>query len=186
MDGLVSLLPEPYYKQVEIIWDELEDAFQLSGIRVTPYPHFSWQIAENYDNLRLENEIRKIGSETQRFSVRTSGIGIFSGPQPVIYIPVVKNQALIDFHAHLWELAAPTTIGESPCAYYHPEYWMPHISLAYSDVNVDNIAQVMTYLAFQSFNWEMEIDNLAFISEPTGTIGQLLFKYQFSSLEQKA
>jgi 2'-5' RNA ligase len=180
MDGLVTLLPEPYYQQVETIWDELEEAFQLSGIRVTPYPHFSWQIAESYDHRRLEQEVRQFASEVQQFTVRTSGIGIFSGPQPVIYIPVVKNQTLIEFHARLWALATPTAIGDSPSSYYHPDHWMPHISLAYTDVNVDNIAGVMTHLAFQSYNWEMEIDHLAFISEPTGTIGQLKFKYEFS------
>jgi len=186
MDGLVSLLPEPYYQHVKSIWDQLEESFHLSGIRVTPYPHFSWQIAESYDHQRLENEIRKVSSETQQFTVRTSGIGIFSGPQPVIYIPVVKNQALVDLHARLWELTTLTAIGVSPSPYYHPDHWMPHISLAYADVNAENIAKVMAHLAFQPYAWEMAIDNLAFIREPTGSIGQLQFKYEFSSSEHTA
>lgn len=184
MDGLVSLLPKPYYQKVESIWDELENAFLLTGIRVTPYPHFSWQIAESYDIPRLETAIRQLATEVRRLSIRTSGLGIFSGPLPVIYIPVVKSQALIALHARVWELAAPAAVGEAPSPYYHPDHWMPHISLAYSDVNVQNIAGIMAALAFKSFDWEMEIDHLAFISEPTGTIGQLKFKYGFSSLEQ--
>jgi 2'-5' RNA ligase len=104
----------------------------------------------------------------------------------VIYIPVVKNEVLINFHTHLWELAAPTAIREAPSPYYHPDQWMPHISLAYMDVNLDNIGRVMTHLAFKSFSWEMEVNNLAFISEPAGTIGQLKFKYKFSASEQIA
>lgn len=180
MDGLVSLLPDPYYQLVETIWDELEKIGQLSGIRVTPFPHFSWQIAESYDQNLLELLISQLASEAVRFTVRTSGIGIFSGPQPVIYIPVVKNEALLSFHARLWELAVPVAMGDTPSPYYHPERWMPHISLAYADVSPDNIAVVMTYLAFKNYNWEMEVNHIAYISEPTGTIGQLKFKYEFS------
>ncbi len=186
MDGLVSILPEPYYQQVQSIWDNLEDKFKLSGIRVTPYPHFSWQIAESYDQPWLEQEIRRLAAEEHRFSIRTSGLGIFSGPQPVIYIPVVKNQALIEFHARVWALAAPTALDASPSPYYDPDHWMPHISLAYTDVDIHNIASIMTHLAFTTYDWEMEIDNLTFIAEPTGTIGQLKFKYKLSSLEQTA
>jgi 2'-5' RNA ligase len=186
MDGLVSLLPEPYYQRVESIWNELKDTFQLTGILVTPYPHFSWQISENYDDERLKEVIRQLASEAQRFSVRTSGIGIFSGPQPVIYIPIVKNRALIEFHARIWERAAPTAVGGSPSPYYHPDHWMPHISLAYSDIHENNIAKVMTYLAFKSYDWEMEIDNLSFISEPSGTIGQLKYHFKFSTREKTA
>lgn len=186
MDGLVSLLPTPYYQQVESIWDELKEKFQLTGIRVTPYPHFSWQIAESYDELRLKGVMLQLASEARRFSIHTSGIGIFSGPQPVIYIPVVKNQALIEFHARIWERASPTVVGSFPSAYYHPDHWMPHISLAYNDVNEENIAGVMTHLAFKSYDWEMEIDNLAFISEPTGTIGQLKYHFNFPLLEKTA
>ena len=49
MHGLVSLLPEPFYAQVESIWRELERDFGLTGIRVTPFPHFSWEGVEDYD-----------------------------------------------------------------------------------------------------------------------------------------
>jgi 2'-5' RNA ligase len=180
MDGLVSLLPDPYYRHVETLWDELEEIGQLSGIRVTPYPHFSWQIAECYDQNRLEMLIQQFAAKAVRFSVRTSGIGIFCGLKPVIYIPIVKNEELLNFHARLWELAAPAAIEDAPSPYYHPERWMPHISLAYGDVSPDNIATVLTHLAFKDYNWEMEVNNIAYISEPTGTIGQLKFKHEFS------
>ncbi len=186
MDGLVSLLPEPYYQQVTSFWDELEDIFQLTGIRVTPFPHFSWQIAESYDDQRLKEVIHQLASETQRFPVRTSGIGIFSGLQPVIYVPLVKNRTLIELHSQIWEQVAPIAAGGSPSPYYHPDHWMPHISLAYSDVNQNNLAAIMTHLAFKSYDWEMEIDNLSFISEPSGTIGQLKYHYKFSALEKTA
>ena len=36
MHGLVTLLPEPYFAQVESLWDGLEVNFGLNGIRITP------------------------------------------------------------------------------------------------------------------------------------------------------
>ena len=58
MHGIVSLLPQPYYSEVEKLWDRLENNFGLSGIRVTPFPHFSWQIGENYDEPLLRKRLK--------------------------------------------------------------------------------------------------------------------------------
>ena len=178
MHGLVSLLPETYYQKVEDLWKELEERHGLTGISVTPYPHFSWQIAEDYDLEKLEKIVQEIASETAPLKVQTGGIGIFTGPKPVIFISVVKSQALMKLHAKIWEKA--NDAGRDISALYSPDTWMPHISLAYEDVDESNIAAVMDGLFFRSFSWEMIIDNIAFIYEPSGTIGQLKFQYQFT------
>ena len=178
MHGLVSLLPEPFYKQVEQIWQTLESAAGLNGIRVTPYPHFSWQIAEDYDLERLKPILERIASQTQPFAVHTSGIGLFSGERPVIYIALVKTLELMRFHSMVWEKALETSSMASP--YYSPGNWVPHISLAYGDVTIENLGQTMKILAFQSYAWEMQIDNFAFIYEPQGEIGQIRFKIPFT------
>jgi len=178
MHGLVSLLPEPYYKKVTDLWKELEVKHGLTGIKVTPYPHFSWQIAGDYDLEKLQKIVQEITSESAPLKAHTGGIGIFTGPKPVIFISVVKSQALMKLHAKIWERARKA--GKDISSLYGPENWMPHISLAYDDVNESNIAAVMNELFFRSFSWEMSIDNIAFIHEPTGTIGQLKFQYQFT------
>ena len=178
MHGLVSLLPEPYYKKVTDLWDELEEKHGLTGIKVTPYPHFSWQIAEDYDLEKLQKIVQETTSESAPLKVHTGGIGIFTGPNPVIFISVVKSQALMKLHARIWERAGKA--GRNISSLYSPNTWMPHISLAYEDVNQSNIAAVMNELFFRSFSWEMSIDNIAFIYEPTGTIGELKFQYQFN------
>jgi 2'-5' RNA ligase len=177
MHGLVSLLPEPFYQQVERLWQSLENETGLNGIRVTPHPHFSWQIAEDYDLERLKPILERIASQTQPFSVHTSGIGLFSGARPVIYIALVKTLELIQFHSMVWESTLGTSNAASP--YYSPGNWVPHISLAYGDVTSENIGAAIKKLAFQSYAWEMQVDNFAFISEPEGTIGQLGFKIPF-------
>jgi 2'-5' RNA ligase len=177
MHGLVSLLPAPFYAKVESLWEELERDFGLSGIKVTPYPHFSWQIAEDYDFERLEVIVKKVAQEATPFVVRTTGLALFTGETPVIYVPVVKTTELLEFHTVVWERTEKASIGRS--VYYAPEAWMPHISLAYEDVSRDNIGRVMERLAFQTFDWEMAVDNIALIYEPAGEVGQLEYRFAF-------
>ncbi|MDX9864995.1 MAG: hypothetical protein RBT34_09340, partial [Anaerolineaceae bacterium] len=57
--------------------------------------------------------------------------------------------------------------------------WMPHLSLAYDDVTPQNIGPAMQWLAFQDFSWQMTIDNISFICEPSGEIGTLQCSYGF-------
>ncbi len=178
MHGLVSLLPDPFYKQVESTWQRLESEMGLRGIRVTPYPHFSWQIAEDYDLDRLQPILEQIASQTKPFPAYTAGIGLFTGPRPVIFISLVKTPELMQFHSLVWEHVLGTSTAASP--YYSPENWVPHISLAYEDVTSENIGEVMKKFAFQSYTWEMQVDNFAFIYEPKGIIGRLCFKIPFA------
>lgn len=179
MHGLVSLLPSPCYEEVISLWEELETAHGLAGVQVTPFPHFSWQIAEDYDLDRLEVQMREIAQNTAAFEVRTAGLGIFTGPKPVVFIPIVKTSPLIQFHTLLWERTEGISKGRS--LYYSPQYWIPHITLAFEDVDPANIAPVMSTLAFRSFAWTMEVDNLAFGYQPVGEVGTLKYQYDFAA-----
>jgi hypothetical protein len=178
MHGIVSLLPQPFYRQVEELWDELENQFGLKGIRITPFPHFSWQIAEEYPCRELEEAMNEIGRHIAPITVRATGLGLFSGEKPVVYLPVVKTQALCDLHNLIWERFC--RVGQGVSELYNPEHWVPHISLVYEDLLPGKMGPLMEWLGFQTFNWEMRIDNLAFICEPQGEVGEMLRKIQFT------
>lgn len=171
MHGLASLLPQPYYAQVEALWQEMEEQHGLTGIRVTPYPHFSWQIAQDYDPEKLERSLQRIADRTPPFTVRTTGLGLFSGLHPVLFIPVIKDAGLVRLHEIIWQELQDAAQGLSP--YYSPSAWVPHISLAYEDLTPTNIGPILQSLLPRPFNWEMTIDNLAFIYEPDGEIGEV-------------
>ncbi len=177
MHGLVSLLPEPYYTQVEEIWQMLENECNLTGIKVTPFPHFSWLIASDFDWGALERTLKEIAHKTRPFTVNTGGIGVFSGISPVIFIPVIRTQALNKLHQRIWDAIQP--LGEEISSYYAPQNWIPHISLAYMDVTEENISCAMQKLAFKSYNWEIKVDNISFIYEPEDTTGTLQHQFKF-------
>lgn len=176
MHGVVSLLPEPFYGQVEALWDDLANNFGLRGIRMTPYPHFSWQIGEDYPFDRLEAALGELAGSLPPFEARTTGLGIFTGEQPVLFVQVVRSPEVAAVHEKVWKALQPVGTGISP--YYGPDFWMPHISLAYLDLTPENTGPVLKKLAFRSYNWCMRMDNVAFIYEPQGSIGTLKYRFE--------
>ena len=177
MHGLVSLLDPHHYALVEEIWHELERDCGLTGIQVTPYPHFSWQIAEDYDFEALKQVVKDIAAETRPFTVTVAGLGIFASETPVVYLSVVRTRELSELHAIIWERVLPISTAASP--FYAPDSWMPHISIAYADVTRENIPCVMELVAFRTHYWQVKIDNISFIHEPNGEIGEKWFEYKF-------
>ncbi|MBT3336427.1 MAG: 2'-5' RNA ligase family protein [Anaerolineae bacterium] len=177
MHGLVSLLDKEHYAHVENIWQMLEDECGLAGIKVTPFPHFSWLIARDFDWKALEETLKEIAKKTRPFTINTGGIGLFSGPSPVIFIPIIRTKALNKLHQHIWDAIQP--LGEDISPYYAPQSWVPHITLAQIDVSKENIACVMERLAFQTFTWEIQVNSIRFIHQTSREAGELFYQYQF-------
>jgi 2'-5' RNA ligase len=177
MHGIVTLLNPPVYSQVEALWQELEAACGLSGIKMTPLAHFSWQVAEKY-NLEQTGEIlERVARRTKPFPASASGLGIFTGQVPVVYIPVVKDECLLHYHASLWEETQSVVEGAS--SYYSPDLWIPHITLAYGDVDLEKLNCAIKTLAFTTLNLEIQVNNLSLVYQDDGEEGWLKYKFDF-------
>lgn len=163
MNGIASLLDQPAASRVILLWQELEARCGLVGVKTTPFPHFSWQVTEAYDLSGIDVVLRAFARQAQPFTIRTSGLGLFTGENPIIYISIVKDELLMRFHSLLWDQLRGIAIH--PSLYYAPEQWVPHITLAYNDVTTANLDCVMQFLAFQSFSWELQIDNLILVAQ---------------------
>ena len=70
MQGVVSLLDDRHYARVEAIWEELGQKFDVRGLYVTPYPHFSFQVAEQYDESACAEFLSSLAARTKPFRVR--------------------------------------------------------------------------------------------------------------------
>jgi 2'-5' RNA ligase len=178
MHAIVSLLDNEHYQLVEDLWAELEREFSVHGVYITPYPHFSYHVAQHYDVDELESILKRITSNTTTFQVRTGGLGIFTGVSPVLYIPVVRSQELTELHQELWEVIPTADSGVQE--YYHPDQWMPHITIGFGDMNKDNLSRIIPWLAERAFNWEITINNLALIYD-TGTKQELKARFDISN-----
>ena len=178
MHGVVSLLDKQHYALVEHLWDELETGLAVTGLYQTPFPHFSYHVAEGYDLDLLGSILMRVASRCAMFRVRTAGLGVFSGDHPVLYVPVVRTPALSALHRRLWQELATASAGA--VEYYHPERWMPHITLADGDVLKDHLPHIVRMLSAREFAWEIEVTNLSLIYD-TGTSQGVRLRFDLPS-----
>lgn len=179
MDAILSILPQPYYLQVQEIWHTLQEKHGLQGVLQTAYPHFSWQGAQQYNPDGARLTLAAIAHATKPFFVQTSGIGLFTTAHPVIFIQVIKSPMLLRLHQQLW--AATRHFGQEFNIYYSPERWQPHITLALADLRQKQIAAVMQDLADQDFNWTFQVDHFAFYHEKADKPGEITFQEDFKT-----
>src|SRR6266581_2087024 len=161
MHGIGSLLDNDHNQLIEELWAELKREFSVQGVYITPYPHFSYNVAQDYDVDKVEPVLQRITSNITTFKVRTSGLGIFTGASPVLYIPVVRSPELTQLHEALWQEIATESSGIQE--YYHPYQWMPHITAGFGDISKNNLSEIIHLLAERDFNWEFTVNNIAFI-----------------------
>lgn len=177
MEAIVSLLEPAAYSRIEAMWRILELKCGLKGIKNTPFPHFSWHVAQEYPQKSVEQALRSLAAPTRPFTVQTSGLGIFTGQEPVIYLLITKNEKLLRFHKSIWRQIEP--LSQQPSEYYSPETWVPHITLAHKDVDKHALLCALEELAFLPFNWEVKIDNLAVVGQSGEDVGHLIDRFEF-------
>lgn len=168
VSAIVTTLQPPYSDEVQTLWQKFFQDCQVQFVLAKdPIPHFTWQAAESYEEQALDQVIREIARETRPFSVRTSGLGMFTGSMLVVYIAMVKTDALIDLQYRVWEKT-------QRCAHnvnhnYQPEVWIPHITLAYDPLNYIALECVMKEIAGRRFEWEIPVEQLGVIYAGKGS-----------------
>ncbi len=176
MHGIVSLLDEQHHTLVEGLWAELAVRFGLCGVYASRFPHFSYQVAAHYDLTMVEGILEHVAAREAPFSVQTTGLGIFTGAQPVLFVPVVRSLELCELHRRLWGMLSRA--GKDINVYYHPDLWMPHITIGLGDLDKERLSDVMLLLSERSFNWTITINNLTLMHD-TGTQQELRTRCNF-------
>jgi hypothetical protein len=123
-------------------------------------PHLCFHVAPDYNEEALAQMIEGLSARSRALRVRSLGLGIFPGPEPVGYTPVVRSPELNDFQISVWSAAAMAC--EKPVEFFHPSRWLPHITL------VPHLAQPTRGKAIELLlreigddGWEVEINELA-------------------------
>lgn len=173
LQAVASLLVGEHRRAVEEIRSGLEERFGIRGDYAGHLPHFSYQVAEEYDVGRLKELLRGFAREVSPFEVRTSGLGVFTGERPVLYVPIVRTPALSWLHRVLWRELSGT--GQNISGYYRPEYWIPHITLAQGERFEELLPDVLCWLKDREFGWKVPVNNLALIQR-AGPEHELIFQ----------
>jgi 2'-5' RNA ligase len=179
MHGIVALLDDEHTARIEALWDELHKSCGLRCIQMTPFPHFSWHIAEKYDFDQLAEKLAFIAQQTAPFTIRTAGLGVFTGENPVVFIAIVKDSHLLETHQYLWEETQTMGSGVSPL--YAPDQWMPHITLANRDVTDDNLPCIFSALGGRAFTWEIQVNRFALGYQSNDAPGEITQTFPLNS-----
>ncbi len=165
MLAITSLLPSPASDHINSLIKSLEKEFGLTDVQATPEPHLTYQIVEPADLDQLKEALREIAATTAPFVAHTTGLGMFPGDSPVIYIPVLRSDPLNELHHRVFDIAGP--LCSRTDKFSAPDLWLPHVSLALHDTTPELLGPVLQFLNNQTFNLELAINNLA-ILRPEG------------------
>ncbi|OON68528.1 2'-5' RNA ligase family protein [Hymenobacter sp. CRA2] len=163
MLAITSLLNPQNAQRINGIIQSLEDEFGLDDVQATPDPHITYLLAGVSKHEPLKQVLEDIATTTVPFEAHTTGLGLFPGPNPVIYIPVLRSDELNRLHRRLLHATEPLCLRTD--RFSQPELWLPHISLALHDTTPELLGPVLQYLNEQTFNLQLRISNLAILRQ---------------------
>lgn len=162
MFGIVLPITGAAETAIQAIWVELAQAFDL---HIQPsLPHVSLHIAPEYDAAALRPVAAQFARTWPPFTLTTSGLGLFTVPEPVLYVAVTCGRDLLDCHVHLHPLAEPFAQASVP--YYQPGRWVPHITLAHGPRLQSCLPDVIRLLGGRDYNWSIPVTQIAYINNP--------------------
>ena len=177
LQAIVAPVPEPHATQVIDLWGELRERFNVHSDLTEEFPHFSLHVARRYDVDALRENLAAFAAEHGPLRVRTAGLGIFTKERTVLYMPLVRNPRLNTFHRELWRAASG--LGDDVFAYYRPERWIPHMTLAHDKVDQYNLGGAIHWLSDQKLDWVFDVEQLTLI-EADGDKKREVFQVQLT------
>ncbi|MEA3326673.1 MAG: 2'-5' RNA ligase family protein [Chloroflexota bacterium] len=183
MYAIISELNPAASADVNAYWRKLSRICGLKAIYHMPTPHLTWLVSQEVDVHSAALIISQIASQEDSISSHTSGLGIFTGEHPVLYLPIVKSQQMITLHQTIWNLVKPMT--KTPNDFYSPKAWVPHITLALNDLTNDNLACAVNSIAFEEIELKITIDNLSFAEYEKEIAGEIIRRFNFQHKVRK-
>ena len=163
MLAITSMLHPRNAKRVNKIILELEAKFGLKAVQATPAPHFTFMLAGIRRIETLRQVLAEVAATTPPFPAYTTGIGIFPGPRPVIYIPVLRSFDLNHLHQRVLDVTQPLCKGTD--RFNAPMRWLPHLSLALHDTTPETLGPVLHFLNESTYNMRLNINNLGIMQK---------------------
>jgi hypothetical protein len=161
MYAIASMLDVESDSITRELWDWIQSVCGMLEIKSSPIPHFSWLIGEEPDLAQIETALRKISTITEPFQVQVSGIGIFTGTNLVMYLGLNKTKQMLQLHSYIWNHLSINKTGSG--MFYHPNEWIPHITLAYRDTDHERLACAIDGLAFDFQTLQITINQIGVI-----------------------
>ncbi len=179
MPGVIALLDPATTARVEALWSEMERHFGIPRGFPGAIPHITFHLGEFDLEPAAAAVVERVAAGTRPFTLHSSAAGVFGGPSPVVFVGVARAPAAAQLAERLdRELQAA---GYPPtAAYYSPERWIPHITLAQQNLDRADLGALLAWLARQPLTWELPIASLS-IARETPTSAEILATFRFSA-----
>lgn len=175
MYAIISEINSRSSEKVTQIWHGLCKACGLEEIYTLPTPHFSWLVAGGMDLAQAKSKVASMITRVPEIRTYTSGLGIFSGILPVLFLPMVKTMDMINLHQEIWDQVGPHCSKVN--MYYSPSLWMPHITLALKDLDKEKLACAVNAYAFEQLELSVTMTSLALAESEDKKIGNILHRF---------
>lgn len=182
MQGLISPLDEQHDAKVQSLWQKLRENCGLQEVLRLPLPHLTWHVADQYDLDTLTTGLAELTQQQAPLMVQTNGLGLFTGPEPVLYLPVIRTAQLSDLQTRIRMICidqGQSIPRQDGMAYYTPPAWLPHITLAHTDTNLDALRCAMMLLLPDPLIWEVRLDQLLLVEFEPGSHAQVVSRFFF-------
>ncbi len=165
--GIVALLDKEHDTFIRNIWHEMEAELDIKIPFDNPIPHITHLQAGKVKEDELHRALQQFAETQAPYTIRTTGIGIFTGTRNAVYVPVVRNPNLAAIQTNLIASLAGTIEEIAPT--HMINNWIPHITLVMglSGANVDKLAAIVKRLAQRNFAWEFKVTHLAVLDGKT-------------------
>lgn len=71
--------------------------------------------------------------------------------------------------------------------YYHPEQWVPHVTLAHGDIRQEQLAEAIRVLSQWDFTWQITVDNVALLYDAgEGKPDEVRLRFELTGSEHGA
>ncbi len=146
MIGILSLLTGKAFLEVQSVQHQVVEKHDMLSTGF-PRPHLTYALATaGSSGEALEDLIEgldALAAATDPFTIHTMGLGLFSKPALVLYLPVPRSPALASVQQ---AICGAIKEGGAVQAHYRPPRWLAHISLVSAGLTKELLPAVIQEL----------------------------------------
>ncbi len=164
MPGVIALLAEPHAARIEALWQTMERNLGVPAGYPGAIPHLTFHIGNHDIDAGADRIVEAVARRTPPLAISTSGLGIFGGSPPVLYLATARTPTVAAL-AHDLATALDDAGFPSSDPYFAPEKWIPHITIAHRNLAGVELAPLLAWLVAQPLAWEISLRSLSIARE---------------------
>lgn len=165
MQTLVSLIPEPYFSQVQKVQLDLQTRFALRP-PLSPLPHLTWHMVANYRQPEMLSIVDSISRTITPFEISLGPCSFFDQDEPVLYLSLTSAFDLQALQQRICTGLRSLSHELSP--FTRPGSWTPHITLAKEGLTRTLLPDALSFIQSQDLAFSFTIDSFTLLIPKPG------------------